>query len=54
MPPRVLCEVAWDLQRCMAPLMQLDRDEILEASLLGPTNDKPRMPPISNEEAVWG
>ena len=52
MPPRVLCKVAWDLQRCMAPLMQLDRDESVEASLLGPTNDMPWMPPTLEEEAV--
>ena len=41
MPPRVLCNAAQDLQRCMAPLMWLDRDEIVETLLLGPTDDGP-------------
>ena len=36
----------------MAPLMQLDRDEIIEASLLDPTNDRPRTPPVLKEVAV--
>ena len=52
MPPRVLCNAAWELQRCMAPLMWLDGDEILEASLLGPTDDGSGVPPTLEEEAV--
>ena len=52
MPPGVLCDAAWGLQRCMAPLMQLDGDEIAEASLLRPTDDGPIAPPTSEEEAV--
>ena len=34
------------------PLMQLDSDKIMEASLLGPTNNRPIMPPTSEIEAV--
>ena len=34
------------------PLMQLASDEIVEASLLGPANDKPLMPPTMEEDAV--
>ena len=34
------------------PLMWLDSDEIVEASLLGPTNDRPVTPPTKEEEAV--
>ena len=33
---RVLCDSAGELQRCMAPVMSLSGDEIVEASLLGP------------------
>ena len=51
-PPRVLCRAEWDLQRCMAPLMWLDSDEIIEASLLGPANNRPITPPTTGEEAV--
>ena len=36
----------------MTPLMWLDRDEIVEASLLGPFNNGPGLPPTSEEEAV--
>ena len=36
----------------MAPLMQLDCDEIIEASLLGPANDRPITPPTTEEEVV--
>ena len=52
MPPKVLCDVAQDLQRCMAPLICLEGDEIVQALLLGPTDDGPRMSPILEEEAV--
>ena len=34
------------------PLMQQDSDKIIEASLLGPTNDRPIMSPTLEEEAV--
>ena len=36
----------------MASLVQWDRDDIVEALLLGPGNDGPRMPQTSEEEAV--
>ena len=52
MPPGVLCNAALDLQRCMVPLMHLEGDEIVEASLLGPTYDRPRMSPMLAEENV--
>ena len=52
MPPRVLCDAAQDLQRCMALLMWLDRDEIVEASLLGPADNGPRAPATLEEEDV--
>ena len=29
-PHTVLCNAAWDLQKCMAPLMCLEGDEIVE------------------------
>ena len=51
-PPEVLCNVAWDLQRCMAPLMWLDGDEIVEASLPKPADNGPGVCPTSEEEAV--
>ena len=52
MPPRVLYNAAWDLQWYMAPLMWLDRDEIMEASLLGPTDDGTGVSLTPEEEAV--
>ena len=36
----------------MAPLIQMDGDEIIEASLLGPANDRPVMSSTIEEEAV--
>ena len=36
----------------MAPLIHLEGDEILEASLLGPTDDGPRLSLTLGEEAV--
>ena len=51
--PRVLCEAAQDLQRCMAPLMWLDSDEIIEASLLGPAYNRPITTPTTEEEVVF-
>ena len=36
----------------MTPLMLLDGDEIMEASLLRPTENVPRMPPTLEEEAL--
>ena len=48
-PPKVLCDVAQDLQRCVAPLMWLEWNEIVEASLLGPTDNGPGAPQTSEE-----
>ena len=39
-------------QRCMPPLMCLDSGEIIEASILGPADDRPITPPTTEEEAV--
>ena len=52
MPPGVLFNVMWDHQQCMAPLMWLDRDEFMEASLLGPTDDRIGGSPTLEEEVV--
>ena len=52
-PPRVLCDAAWELQRCMVPLMHLNRAEIVEASLLRPISKGPRMSPTMEEETVF-
>ena len=54
MTPRVLCNAAHDLQRCMAPLMHLDGDEIVEASLLGPTVNGLGMSPTPEEAVLLG
>ena len=35
-PTGVLCDAAQGLQRCMAPLLALNGNKIVEASLLGP------------------
>ena len=50
--PRVLCDAAWNIQRCIASLMDLEADEIVEMSLLGPTDNGSRMSPTLAEEAV--
>ena len=52
MPPGVLCNATRDLQRCMTPLMHLDADKIVEASLLGLQDEGSRMLQTSQEEAV--
>ena len=52
MPPTVLCDAAQDLERCMVPMMCLDGDEIVEASLLGPADGVPKTSPTPEEEAV--
>ena len=44
-PTRVLCDVAWELQRCIAPLLRLSRDNIVEASLLNPQARNVEPPP---------
>ena len=39
-PTCVLCNTAWDLQRCMTPLITLSGDDIAEAYLLRPAEEK--------------
>ena len=51
-PSRVLCDVAWDLQRYMVPLMHLKGDDILEASLLRATDNEPGASLTHAEEAA--
>ena len=50
-PTGVLCDVVWKLQRCMAPLMSLSGDDIVEASLLEPAGEEHRTSPTLEEEA---
>ena len=49
---RMLCNVAWGLQRCMAPLIHLKEDDILDALLLRAADDEPGMSPTPVEEAA--
>ena len=48
----VLCDSAWELQRCMAPLLALSSDEIVEASLLWPIGEEHGTSPTPEEEAA--
>ena len=48
----VLCDVAQELQWCMAPLLILNGDNIVEATLLRPTEGEHRMSPTPEEEAT--
>ena len=43
-PTRVLYHAAWELQKCMALLMSLNGNDIVEASLLEPMGNKFRTP----------
>ena len=51
-PTGVLCDVAQELQWCMAPLLVLNGDKIVEASLLRPIEGECRTPPTPEEEAA--
>ena len=51
-PTRVLCNVAWELQKCMVPLMSLNGDDVVKAMFLQPMGDKPRTSPALEEEAA--
>ena len=54
-PPRVLCSMVRDLQRCRKPLMHLEGDDILEASLLEAANNKPgALLTLAEEAALLG
>ena len=44
-PAGILCELAWELQGCMAPLMTLSGDNFVESSLLKSMGDKHGTPP---------
>ena len=52
MPSGVLCDIVWDLQRCMEPLMHLEGDDIFEASLLEAADNEPGAFPTLAEEAT--
>ena len=52
MPSGVLCDMAWDPQRCMVPLMHLKEDDIMEASLLGAADNEPRASHTPAEDAA--
>ena len=47
-----LCESVWVLQKCMAPLLALIGDEIVEASLLRPIGEEHRTSPTPEEKAA--
>ena len=48
----VLYDVVQELQMCMAPLMNLNGDDIVEALLLEAMRNEPRTCPIPEEEAT--
>ena len=48
----VLCDSAWELQKCMAPLLAHSRDEIVEASILRPIGEEHGTSPTPEEEAA--
>ena len=48
----ILCETARELQQCMTPLMTLNGDDIVEASLLGLTREEPGPSSTPEEEAA--
>ena len=51
MPTRVLYDSVSELQRCMAPLMCLSGDEIVEGSLFEPAGEEHRTSSTPEEEA---
>ena len=51
-PAAILCDTAWELQRCMAPLMTFNGDDIVEASLLKPTGEEQGTSPTLKEKAA--
>ena len=51
-PTGILCESAWELQKCIASLMTLSGDDIVETSLLKPTGEEHGTSPIPEEEAT--
>ena len=51
-PTGVLCKSVWELQKCMAPLLSLSSDEIVEDSLLRPIRGEHLTFPTPEEEAT--
>ena len=51
-PTGVLCESGQELQKCMAPLMALSSDEIVETFLLRHTGEEHQASPTQEEEAT--
>ena len=51
-PSEVLCDAAWNLQRCMVPLMHLKGEDILGTSLLGAADNEHGMSLTLEEEAT--
>ena len=48
----ILCEAARELQQCMAPLMTLNGDDVVEASLLRPTGKELGPSPTPEEKTT--
>ena len=56
-PTGVLFELAWELQKCMAPRWPSSGDDIVEVSLLKPMGDKHKHTPIldtGSYSSRWG
>ena len=56
-PTGILCELEWELQKWMAPLMTLCGDDIVKASLLKPIGEEHRTPLLSggrSHSPRWG
>ena len=51
-PPSAVCGAVQDLLRCLAPLMQLEEEDICESSLLGSAGEEPVTSPTPAEEAL--
>ena len=51
-PTGVFCNAVQDLQWCMAPLLAINSDEIVGASLLSPIGEECRTSPTPEEEAI--
>ena len=53
-PLGVLCDVAQELQQCMAPLLVHNSNKIVEASLLRPVEGECSPSPLPEEAALMG
>ena len=47
-----MCGTVYDLQRCLAPILQLEEEDFLEASLLESAEEEPMASPTPAEEAL--